>query len=126
MIRRIVLAFFLLVSTASAQTLPSWNEGEAKAAIVAFVQSVTDKRGKDYLAPGDRIAVFDNDGTLWSEQPLYFQFLFMLDQLKAAAPNHPEGKDNPAFKALIATTARRSRSSDRRPSSSCSRPPTAA
>jgi phosphoglycolate phosphatase-like HAD superfamily hydrolase len=51
---------------------------------------------------GDRIAVFDNDGTLWSEQPLYFQFLFMLDQLKAAAPKHPEWNDNPAFKALVA------------------------
>ena len=47
--------------------------------------------------PGDRIVVFDNDGTLWSEQPLYFQFLFMLDQVKAAAPKHPEWKDDPAF-----------------------------
>jgi phosphoglycolate phosphatase-like HAD superfamily hydrolase len=102
MIRKIVACFFVLVSTASAQTLPSWNEGETKAAIVAFVRAVTDRNGKDYVAPGDRIAVFDNDGTLWAEQPLYFQFLFMLDQVKAAAPKHPEWKDNPAFKALAA------------------------
>ena len=58
---------------------------------------MTDRKSKNYLVPGDRIVVFDNDGTLWSEQPLYFQFLFMLDQVKAAAPKHPEWKDDPAF-----------------------------
>src|SRR5262245_42322914 len=98
----VVLCFLVLVSTASAQTLPSWKAGDTKAAIVTFVQAVTDRKSKDYVAPGDRIAVFDNDGTLWSEQPLYFQFLFMLDQLKAAAPKHPEWNDDPAFKALQA------------------------
>jgi phosphoglycolate phosphatase-like HAD superfamily hydrolase len=102
MIRRILVCFFILVSTASAQTLPSWNEGKAKAAIVSFVRAVTSREGKDYVTPGDRIAVFDNDGTLWAEQPLYFQFLFMLDQVKAAAPRHPEWKDNAAYKALAA------------------------
>src|SRR5262245_19284725 len=102
MIRSIVVAFFLLVSAASAQTLPSWNEGKARAAIVSFVEAVTDEKSKDYVAPGDRVAVFDNDGTLWSEQPLYFQFIFMLDQLKAAAPKHPEWQDNAAFKAIMA------------------------
>ena len=55
-----------------------------------------------FVPAEDRIAVFDNDGTLWCEQPLYFQFAFMLDQLKAAAPKHPEWKDNAAFKALVA------------------------
>ena len=83
-----------------AQTLPSWNDGAAKAAIVEFVKAVTDPKSKDYVAPPDRIAVFDNDGTLWAEQPLYFQFAFMLDQVKAAAPQHPEWKGNPAFQAL--------------------------
>jgi len=87
-------------SVAWAQTLPSWNEGEAKARIVTFVQAITDKKGKDYVAPAERIAVFDNDGTLWAEQPLYFQFVFMLDQVKAAAPKHPEWKDNLVFQAL--------------------------
>jgi len=81
--------------------LPSWNDGAAKSGIVAFVQAVSDSKSKDFVAPADRIAVFDNDGTLWAEQPLYFQFLFMLDQLKAAAPKHPEWQQNPAFKALV-------------------------
>jgi phosphoglycolate phosphatase-like HAD superfamily hydrolase len=103
--RAIRLAVGVLVafeSTASAQTLPSWNDGEAKAAIVAFVDAVTNPKSKAHVAPADRIAVFDNDGTLWVEQPLYFQFAFMLEQLKAAAPKHPEWKDNPAFNAIVA------------------------
>jgi len=81
--------------------LPSWNDGAAKSGIVSFVQSVTDSKSKDFVAPADRIAVFDNDGTLWAEQPLYFQFLFMLEQVKAAAPKHPEWQQNPAFQALV-------------------------
>jgi phosphoglycolate phosphatase-like HAD superfamily hydrolase len=90
-----------LVAVAQAE-LPSWNQGDARSRIVEFVRAVTDSKSKDFVAPGDRIAVFDNDGTLWSEQPLYVQFVFMLDQLKAAAPKHPEWKDNAAFKALAA------------------------
>jgi len=86
---------------ADVPALPSWNEGEARTRIVEFVHAVTDPKGRDFVAPGDRIAVFDNDGTLWAEQPLYFQFLFMLDQVKAAAPKHPEWKTNPAFQALM-------------------------
>jgi len=102
---RILLAACALAvaSGASAQRpdpLPSWSDGAAKQGVVAFVMAVTDRRGKDYVAPAERIAVFDNDGTLWSEQPLYFQFVFMLDQVKAAAPKHPEWKNNPAFQAL--------------------------
>jgi len=85
-----------------AQALPSWNEGDAKARNVAFVQAVTDEKSKDYVPPVERIAAFDNDGTLWSEQPLYFQLVFMLEQVKASASKHPEWKDNPAFKALVA------------------------
>jgi len=100
--RSILAALLLVAATAWAQTLPSWNEGKAKTAIVGFVQTVTDRKSRDFVAPRDRIAVFDNDGTLWAEQPLYFQFLFMLDQLKAAAPKHPEWTDNAAFTALVA------------------------
>ena len=100
---KLLVAFLLWIGVpAWAQTLTSWNDGAAKAAIATFVQAVTDKKSKDYVAPRDRIAVFDNDGTLWSEQPLYFQFSFMLDQVKAAAPKHPEWKDNAAFQALAA------------------------
>jgi len=98
-----IVAAGWLASVASAQApLASWNEGPAKAAIVEFVKAVTDEKSKDFVATADRIAVFDNDGTLWAEQPLYFQALFMLDQVKAAAPKHPEWKNNPAFQALVA------------------------
>jgi len=89
-------------ATAPAPVLPSWNNGAAKSRIVEFVNAVTQEGSADFVAPADRIAVFDNDGTLWSEQPLYFQFIFMLDQLKAAAPKHPEWNNDPVFKALQA------------------------
>jgi len=89
------------VSPATADALPSWRDGTAKQTITKFVGDVTREGSPSFVAPAERIAVFDNDGTLWSEQPLYFQFLFMLDQVKAAAPGHPEWKSNPAFKALV-------------------------
>jgi hypothetical protein len=72
--------------------LPSWNEGVAKQAIVEFVTRVTTVGGKNFVPEAERIAVFDNDGTLWSEQPMYFQSAFALDRLKALAPKHPECK----------------------------------
>jgi phosphoserine phosphatase len=81
--------------------LPSWNAGTAKARIVAFVQAVTEPGSKDFVAPADRIAVFDNDGTLWSEQPMYFQLAFALDRVKAMAPQHPEWKTKQPFKDAI-------------------------
>ena len=101
MIRALACALLLVVSGVSAQTLPSWNEGKAKSAIVAFVKTVTDKKSKDYVAPAERIAVFDNDGTLWSEQPLYFQLAFALDRVKVLAPQHPEWKTQEPFAALL-------------------------
>jgi phosphoglycolate phosphatase-like HAD superfamily hydrolase len=87
---------------ALAQPLPSWTEGPVKARILAFVRAVTDTASPEYVPPDGRIATFDNDGTLWSEQPLCVQLQFMLDQVKAAAPRHPEWKDNAAFKSLAA------------------------
>jgi haloacid dehalogenase-like hydrolase len=97
------IAALAAAGTALAQSdpLPSWNEGPAKARIVGFVQAVTDKGSKEYVAPADRIAVFDNDGTLWSEQPAYFQLLFAIDRVKALAPKHPEWKTKQPFKAAI-------------------------
>ncbi|HEX5123454.1 MAG TPA: hypothetical protein VFV97_09410, partial [Rhodanobacteraceae bacterium] len=86
----------------AADPLPSWNDGAAKQSIVAFVAAVTENGGKDFVPVDERIAAFDNDGTLWIEQPLYVQAAFMLDELKASAPNHPEWNDNAAFKALSA------------------------
>jgi len=99
----VALAALAAASAALAQTdpLPSWNDGPAKARIVGFVQAVTEQGGKDYVPPADRIAVFDNDGTLWSEQPAYFQLLFAIDRVKALAPKHPEWKTKQPFKAVL-------------------------
>ena len=72
----------------------------AKKAITAFVYDVTREGSPNYVAPAERIATFDNDGTLWAEQPMYFQFLFALDRVKALAPNHPEWKDKEPFASL--------------------------
>jgi hypothetical protein len=69
--------------------LPSWNEGSAKQSIVVFVRGVTTAGDSHFVKAEDRIAVFDNDGTLWSEQPLPFQFAFVIDRLKATASQHP-------------------------------------
>jgi phosphoglycolate phosphatase-like HAD superfamily hydrolase len=82
--------------------LPSWNEGSAKQSILDFVRGVTTAGGPHFVKPEERIAVFDNDGTLWSEQPLYFQLAFVLDRMKAMAPQHPEWKDNPLYAAVVA------------------------
>ncbi|KQO86038.1 haloacid dehalogenase [Methylobacterium sp. Leaf90] len=90
-------------STAAAQTdpLPSWNEGPTKQAIVAFVTDVTREGSPDFVPPAERIATFDNDGTLWIEQPIYVQFAFALARLKELAPLHPEWKDRQPFKAAL-------------------------
>src|SRR5580698_5302212 len=81
--------------------LPSWNDTANKKAIVTFVERVT-KRGSPDLVPEDeRIATFDNDGTLWAEQPIYFQLAFALDRVKALAPQHPEWKDKEPFASLL-------------------------
>ncbi len=84
----------------SQDALPSWREGRAKAAIVAFVQKVTTE-GTSFVPVADRIAVFDNDGTLWSEQPFYFQLGFMIDRVKVLAPEHPEWKEKEPFKSIL-------------------------
>ena len=96
-----ILALSLVVTAAQAQTDPlaSWNDGPSKARIVAFVQAVTQPGGKDFVAPADRIAVFDNDGTLWSEQPMYFQLAFAIDRAKAMVASNPELAKKPAMKA---------------------------
>jgi hypothetical protein len=96
-------AALVAASAAIAQSdpLPTWNDGAAKARIVGFVQAVTDTGSKDYVPPPGRIAVFDNDGTLWSEQPAYFQLLFAIDRVKALAPRHPEWKTTQPFKAAL-------------------------
>ena len=89
------------VALAADDPLPAWNDGAAKQAITGFVQRVTDKTGPDYVPPPERIAVFDNDGTLWAEQPVYFQLLFAIDRVKALADKHPEWKTKQPFKAVL-------------------------
>src|SRR5215831_5819593 len=104
--RRLVVAGLIVLIRASAawaQTdpLPSWNEGTARQGIVTFVQAVTDRASRMYVPPEQRIATFDNDGTLWSEQPIYVQFAFALDRVKGLAPKHPEWKTKQPFKAVL-------------------------
>src|SRR5271165_4775353 len=82
--------------------LASWNDGTTKKSILDFVARVTEAGGKVYVAPEERIATFDNDGTLWSERPYPFQIAFALDQVKAMAPQHPEWQDKEPFKSVLA------------------------
>ncbi|MHC2086105.1 HAD family hydrolase [Methylobacterium sp. CM6244] len=90
-------------SSASAQTdpLPSWNDGPAKLAIVSFVSDVTCQGSPDFTAVPERIATFDNDGTLWAEHPMYFQLAFAFERVKALAPLHPEWTETQPFKAVL-------------------------
>ncbi len=101
----IALSAMLLLGTlanAETDTLPSWNEGAAKRSIVAFVDEVTKQGSPDFVPVPERIAVFDNDGTLWSEQPLPVQLYFALDRVKALAPQHPEWKTQEPFASILA------------------------
>ncbi len=107
MTRWLLFAFLVLTSARlataqSADPLPSWNDEASKRALIDFVQRVTREGGPDFVPPAERIAVFDNDGTLWCEQPLYFQFAFALDRVKALAPKHPEWKERSPFKEILA------------------------
>jgi hypothetical protein len=85
----------------AADALPSWNEGKAKQAIIAFVQKVSSAGSDAFVPVSDRVAVFDHDGTLWSEQPMYFQLAFAFDRVKALASSHPEWKTTEPFKAVL-------------------------
>jgi len=90
----------------AAEPLPSWNDGEARQSILRFVESVTREGSPTFVPPAERIAVFDNDGTLWAEQPVYFQLVYALDQVKALAPKHPEWKTQPPFSELLKGNAK--------------------
>ena len=101
----VVLIWLLACAATGAQSadpLPSWNDGTTKQSILDFVGSIATEGSPQYVPSSDRIATFDNDGTLWAEQPLYFQFLFALDRVKALAPEHPEWKEKEPFKSLLA------------------------
>jgi phosphoserine phosphatase len=102
---RLIVSFLALVSAAVARSqdpLPSWNDTPAKKEIVAFVGRVSNEGSPDFVRPAERIAVFDNDGTLWCEQPVYFQFAFAMDRIKAMSDKHPEWKDTEPYKSALA------------------------
>ena len=97
---------FIVVCVASGSVraddpLLSWNDTAPKKAIIAFVEKVTKQGSPDFVRPNERIATFDNDGTLWAEQPIYFQFAFAIDRVKALAPQHPEWKKQQPFAAVL-------------------------
>jgi len=96
-----VLIVIFTTSVAGAADLPSWNDGLAKTTITDFVSRVTKVGGPDFVPPDERIAAFDNDGTLWTEQPVYFQGAFALDRVKALASQHPEWKTKEPFKSVL-------------------------
>ncbi|HKS11937.1 MAG TPA: HAD family hydrolase [Pseudomonas sp.] len=85
----------------AADPLPGWREGPSRMAIMAFVEDVTTDGGPRHVEPAERIAVFDNDGTLWSEQPMYFELLFALDEVRRLAPEHPQWREEQPFKAVL-------------------------
>src|SRR3954470_2597284 len=97
-----VLALICGSAFAQADPLPSWNDGALKTSILQFVDRVTNEKGVDSVPVAERIAVFDNDGTLWCEQPAYVQLTFALERVKTLAPQHPEWKDKEPFKSVLA------------------------
>ena len=97
----ISVALGSLAGAQAADPLPSWTDGQAKQSIIDFVAKVSQQGSSDYVPPAERIATFDNDGTLWGEQPLYVQLLFAVDRVKALAPQHPEWKDQEPFASLL-------------------------
>ena len=97
----VTLLVFSSLAHAQSDPLASWNDTAPKRAIVEFVATVTTPGSPDFVPPAERIAVFDNDGTLWAEQPMYFQLLFALDRVKELAPQHPEWKDQEPFASLL-------------------------
>jgi phosphoglycolate phosphatase-like HAD superfamily hydrolase len=102
--RAVSTVFLVLTLTLPAraeQPLPSWRDGQARQSIIDFVARVTTEGGPDFVPKAERIAVFDNDGTLWSEQPVYFQLAFTMDRVRAMAADHPEWRDEQPFKAVL-------------------------
>lgn len=101
--KSLVLITLALISASlhAADPLPSWNDGPSKKAITAFVEKVTSENTADFVPPAERIATFDNDGTLWSEQPMYFQAFFIFDRIKQLAPQNPQWKDKEPFASVL-------------------------
>lgn len=99
--KALLIPFLLAASVLCADPLPSWNDTDTKERIITFVETVTNPDSPDYMPPAERIATFDNDGTLWSEQPMYFQLFFLFDRVKALAPQHPEWQTQEPFASAL-------------------------
>jgi hypothetical protein len=113
--RQIVLIFIVSIFSACSQApvenknetieisdpLPSWNDGDVKKSMIGYVESVTDSANPDFIPVAERIAVFDNDGTMWCEQPMYFQLIFTLDRIKEISAEHPEWVDTPPYSYVL-------------------------
>src|SRR5262245_52265048 len=101
----LITAFFLLfhfvLDAQEHDWLPSWNDTDTKRAIIKFVEKTTEENSPNFVPPSDRIAVFDQDGTLWVEKPLYTQLIFAIDRIKALASSHPEWKTIEPFKSIL-------------------------
>lgn len=97
----ITLLFSVMAQADNKDPLPSWHDGKAKQSILAFVQSVTTEGSDDFVAVPERIATFDNDGTLWAEKPMYFQLFFAIDRVKTLAPQHPEWKQQEPYASIL-------------------------
>ncbi|MGD1972852.1 MAG: HAD family hydrolase [Desulfobacterales bacterium] len=97
----LTLGMLSTIAVGDQDPLPSWNEGTAKQSIIDFVTRVTQSGSPDFVVPEQRIATFDNDGTLWSEQPMYFQLFFAIDRVKSLAPQNPAWKTQQPFKAVL-------------------------
>lgn len=100
----LIILFTFLFSSLTAESpdpLPSWNSGKVKTSIIRFVQDVTNENGAYYVKPQERIATFDNDGTLWSSHPMYFQLFFAIDRVKKLSSKHPEWKTTQPFQAVL-------------------------
>jgi len=101
-----VVTLWLLVTLSEARgerqdPLPSWNDGPSKGALMEFVEGVTASGSSNFVPPAERVATFDNDGTLWAEQPMYFQFLFAVDRIRELAPQHPEWATQEPFASVL-------------------------
>jgi len=101
LIKVLVALLLFPIAAFAADSLPSWNDGSAKQSIIAFVEKVTKPGSPDFVPVSERIATFDNDGTLWCEQPAPVQLYFVLDRVKALAPQHPEWKTTEPFASLL-------------------------
>ena len=98
---KILACLLVLAQALAADPLPSWNDSAPKRAMISFVEKVTQEGSADFVPVAERIATFDNDGTLWAEQPMYFQAFFIFDRIKALAPEHPEWKDKEPFASVL-------------------------